>query len=108
MTIKKLALFFCIISVVIISSCEEYPSSFQFKNESSVAVKITMSKPYGFSLDDKKKIINARKDPFTVSSKSNTTVYVDSSDADFSWESTDAYKDVICTVNGSTATFNND
>jgi len=109
MMLKRLAFVFCIICLVIISSCVENPTSFRFKNDSSATVKITLSEPYGYTLtgEGTKKIANPRTDPFTVSGKSSEIVYVKASDVDFTWTTTNIsdYPKVNCKVNGSAAVF---
>jgi len=85
--------------------------SYTFDNQSSYGVSVTLSELYKTKVDygETTEYIKSETQTLSVYSGSQTTVYVDKGNVDFSW--TASYesdnKKIYCEVNGGTAVFKN-
>jgi len=114
-SVKRFAGIICLLGIAVICSvCGDIPATnvaYTFDNKSSYGVSVTLDKIY------KTKVINGEDTEYvksesktlSVYSGSESTVYVDSENVDFSWTSHSEgnNKNIYCVVDRNKATFRN-
>jgi len=133
MTLKRIALVFCVLCSAIVCSCkltiEDVWLTYTFDNKSSFAVQVTLSKPYKIDITVETQIVTETDGvtqiqietktersestfttPFLVSGSELKCVYIRSDgNVDFQWTANSAEDNpkIHCVTKGPKATFNN-
>ena len=114
--VKRFAGVLCLLGIaVIFSACDIPPTNIEytFNNESSYEISVTLNEIYKTknynATEDRNEYVSSESKTLSVSSGSESTVYIDSESVNFSWTSLseDYNKNIYCVVSQNKATFKN-